>query len=213
MTIILDFGSGETCKNNLQQVHRMIHELCIIDNRRFEVIIKWQLFESWGELTPLHHGIFAEAYEFARSLGYMTTASVFDSSSLRFLRTFRVPFVKIACLPALYPLAEDAQGVGYWPDSLVMSYGNPEHFREVMKLTTQGLACVREYPASPTVYENVHSGLLHYGLSDHTTDFRLVKKYKPALWERHFCLDDQTGPDTGPFAVRPGELRKLMETI
>ena len=41
--IILDFGSGETCNNDVGTAYRMIDELEKVDTRRHNVVIKWQL--------------------------------------------------------------------------------------------------------------------------------------------------------------------------
>jgi len=41
----------------------------------------------------------------------------------------------------------------------------------------------------------------------------LLSKYRPEVYERHFCLDGQTGPDTGPFALRPDQLAAMLEEL
>jgi len=50
---------------------------------------------------------------------------------------------------------------------------------------------------------------LHYGISDHTEGLYLYKKYRPKVYERHFCLEDSTGPDAVSFAIKPCDLKEL----
>ena len=104
--IILDFGSGNTCKNDKAYIKRMIDELCDIDNEKHEVIIKWQLFEKAGNNIPLDRDLFHFAYNYAGIMGYKTTASVFDEGSLSFLLKYDVPFIKIANNKKYYPLMD-----------------------------------------------------------------------------------------------------------
>ena len=34
---------------------------------------------------------------------------------------------------------------------------------------------------------------------------------KPAIWEKHFCLERDSGnPDSGPFAVTPNQLKEIL---
>jgi len=219
MIIILDMGSGETCKNDPYQVRAMIDAVDDADNREVEIILKWQLFRGgeFAHLRALHPGVFALAYDYARSKGYATTASVFDAESLDFLTGFRIPFVKYACLPSdRLPLGLDA---GYWEGQRVMSYRNTEHENEI-KLhapTPHRLACVREYPAKNLSYalafteEQLRRGISDH--TDHTLGMQLLMRYRPELYETHFCLDWQDGPDTGPFALRPEQLRDMLEAL
>jgi sialic acid synthase SpsE len=51
---------------------------------------------------------------------------------------------------------------------------------------------------------------LRRGISDHTPNLDLWRKYRPEVYERHFCLDDSTGADAGPFASRPKEWREVL---
>jgi sialic acid synthase SpsE len=218
MIIVLDMGSGETCKNDPYHVRAMIDAVDDADNREVEIILKWQLFRGgeFAHLRALHPGVFALAYDYARSKGYATTASVFDAESLDFLTGFRIPFVKYACLPSdQLPLGWDA---GYWEYPRVMSYGNTEHENEIKihSPTPHRLACVREYPAKSDDYVDRFSyEQLTRGISDHTDHSlgMMMYGYKPELYETHFCLDWQDGPDTGPFALRPEQLRDMLEAL
>lgn len=217
MIIILDMGSGLTCKNDPRQVRDMISAVDANDNRKHEIILKWQLFRKFGELAPLHPGVFAAAAEFADMLGYATTASVFDRESLAFLSQFHIPFVKIACLEDRLYLGEEGAHEGYWEVPVVASYDSLRYRRILEDKGWHRLACVREYPATVAAYEERHTvESLTEGISDHTdhTDgMMLLRAYRPKLYETHFCLDTQTGPDTGPFALRPAQLARMLEEI
>ncbi|MFA5715059.1 MAG: hypothetical protein WC998_04935, partial [Candidatus Paceibacterota bacterium] len=94
--IILDFGSGNTHKNNWDYLKRMIDELKAVDTGKHEIIIKHQLFKAAGDNLPLDPWVFDAAYDYAKKLGYKTTSSVFDLESLKFLLNYDIPFVKIA---------------------------------------------------------------------------------------------------------------------
>ena len=190
--IILDFGSGNTCKNDLNYVEKMIDELVKVDTGKHEVVIKWQLFKDAPPNTPLDPKVFEFAYNCAEIYGYRTTASVFDEKSLEYLMLFDVPFVKIANRPDLYYLAGKAAGFGV--PALVSG---------------RDLFCVSEYPATVEQYEKL--GLFpKCKISDHTTDFMLYNKYKPSVYECHYKLDDSTGLDAGPFARTPEQLKEIL---
>ena len=220
MIIILDMGSGETCKNDAGDVLAMINAVDEADNREHEIILKWQLFRGgeFAHLRALHHGVFAFAYDYARSMGYATTASVFDAASVQFLSRFDVPFVKVACIPNPPSMVVNPSiRIGWWPCRTVMSYGNQEHYLRVSNVTEHRLACIREYPAKAGDYVSLFTDAqLRAGISDHTDHtlgMDLIQIYRPELYETHFCLDDQTGPDTGPFALRPAQLESMLEAL
>lgn len=201
--IILDFGSGNTCRNDVGRVREMIDALAEVDSRKHDVTIKFQLFESALPNTPLSHDTFTEAAIYALAKGYKTTASVFDKESMGFLRLFDVPFIKIACRPDLYWLSLLAPCVPIytsWPGTPVKSPGG-----------AAVLACARKYPATLADYEErFESGFLHNAISDHTTDFYLFKQYHPEIYECHFKLPDSEGPDAGPFARTPEQLKEIL---
>jgi len=219
--IILDFGSGETCRNDVDIVYRMIDELAAVDSRRENVVIKWQLEKDppWidrdGEkvrVTPLKTGIFTLAYAHAYFKHYWTTASVFDEESLRFLLDFNVPFIKIANKPEKYKLLDKiprnktvfvSVGPGFDKETMQKLYPNVKF-----------LHCISEYPADPTTYETGFGHALSYSISDHTAykgnDFYLYAKYAPYYWETHYKLEDSTGLDSGPWAKLPSELKHIL---
>lgn len=217
MTIILDMGSGLTCKNDIGQVKDMIRSVSDHDPRTAEIILKWQLFQRFGELEPLHHGVFSMAYDYAIGYGYSTTASVFDRASLRFLLQFTTPFVKIACLRDRMYLGDEWRNMGWWESAVVASYDDSAHRGALVGKGWHPLACVREYPATVESYETRFSPeWLSAGLSDHTDhsdSMYLFNAYRPAIYETHYCLPHQTGPDTGSFALRPLQLEAMLEGI
>lgn len=198
--IILDFGSGNTCKNDIKAVERMIDELKAVDKGKHEVFIKWQLFQDAPPNKPLEGRVFSHAHNYAQKQGYKTTASVFDPSSLKFLLDFDIPFIKLANRPDLYCLAEEV------PKRMpvYISVRGPE------AMTQNTLACVSEYPADAKKYEEIFGDTLKNGISDHTTDFYLWHKYQPKVIEWHYKLEDSTGPDSGPFARTPEQLREIL---
>ena len=195
--VVLDFGSGETCRNDPDIAYRMIDELDKVDTRRHNVVIKWQLekdpptIERDGKkirATPLSQGVFALAYSHAYWKGYWTTASVFDDESLDYLLQFNVPFIKIANKPYKYFLLKKIPknkkvfvSIGPGFDKKVLSKEYPN---------VKFLHCVSDYPADPTVYETSFGRALSYSISDHTSDFYLYNKYRPCYWEKHYKLPD-----------------------
>jgi hypothetical protein len=189
--IILDFGSANTCKNDIGYVQKMIDALTKIDSGNQHIVIKWQLFQVAGDNEPLEKTVFDYAYHYAYQFGYETTSSVFDEDSLQFLLTYDIPFVKIAMRAHTYYLA------ALVPDSIPVYVSGVNMF------------CVPEYPARIEDYEKLP---LFEGckLSDHTTDFTLYNKYKPSVIEWHYKLSDSTGLDAGPFSRTPEQLSRVL---
>jgi hypothetical protein len=212
--IILDFGSGETCKNDKSIVRRMINGLAEVDSRKYIVYIKWQLFTHVPAGVPaLDHEVYLYAVQYARELGYLTSASVFDAMQLEYLLGFAgysLPFIKIAARPEKYKLLDKIPpGINIfvsipragWRDYLAEMY--PQH-------DLHWLYCIPEYPANQNAYESLFGGNLSYGISDHSSDLRLFKEYEPRYYERHFKLPDSTGLDAGPFASTPEQLKAIL---
>ena len=206
--IILDFGSGNTCKNDPDYIIRMVDELDAVDSRKHEVIIKWQLFDRQvGENEVLQAWAFSHAYNYAATKGYKTTASVFDKEALKFLLGFDIPFVKLANRHDLYWLA------GEVPENIPVYYSVGDRFAEqdLGEGQDELLYCVSKYPATVSDYEDTFpAGGLCYAISDHTTDFTLYHKYKPSIYECHYKLNDSTGPDAGDFARTPSQLAEIL---
>lgn len=202
--IILDFGSGNTCKNNNDYIKQMYDSIKKIDNNNHEIIIKWQLFKVAGENIPLLHSNFDYAYKYGEQLGYKVTSSIFDIESLEFLLSYKIPFIKIANNRMLDDL------VNYIPEKIpvYISKSAPLFFPgDKHKLTE--LWCVSRYPANIDDYNQLP---LEPGcnISDHTDNFVLFKELKPNIIEWHFKLDYSTGLDAGSFARTPAQLKEIL---
>ncbi|MFA5130462.1 MAG: N-acetylneuraminate synthase family protein [Patescibacteria group bacterium] len=208
--IILDFGSGNTCRNDVYAISDMIAALAKVDSRRHghKIVIKWQLFEKAGDNIPLDRDNFWTFYQSAKESGYETTASVFDIPSLKFLLQFNdLPFIKIANRRDLDYL------IGLIPRQIpaIISVGPGTMTNMPYRENVKELFCVSKYPASIEDYEPyMHriNGLS--GISDHTTDFELWNIYKPEIIEWHYKLSHQTGLDAGPFARTPEQLIEII---
>lgn len=210
--LIIDMGSGNTCKNDCAYVNKMIDT---IGEQKWqsEVILKWQLFQDAPPNTPLERLVFKHAYHYAlKNYKLQTTASVFDYSSLLYLTSFKIPFVKIANNPKLYSMIDDIphdtpiiRSVSKKSDDNYSGYtGN--------RLLVN-LACVSQYPARIEAYEaNFTANELKF-LSDHTVGTALIEKYKPMYVERHYKLADSTGLDAGEFASTVEELLVIDRII
>ena len=201
MKLILDMGSGNTCRNDMQTVRDMIDAIASVDTGRHEIILKWQLFKSAPPNIPLDPEIFNYAYLYA--LGrYQTTASAFDVPSLTILKWYDVPFIKIACRPDLYPLIDDTSKY----------YVSVDHWAGAKLKNINIMACVPKYPATIKEYETAFlPHLLRSAISDHTVGWELYNKYHPAVMEKHFVHKrDKSNPDAGAFAVTAKELKEIM---
>jgi sialic acid synthase SpsE len=202
--IIADFGSGNTCNNDNRYISKMIDELSRVDKER-KCILKWQLFFNAGNNIPLTYDSFDFAYNYARLLGFQTTASVFDEESLNFLLRYKVPFIKIANKPVLYDTVMREITVD---TPVIVSWNN----RRPQGINMKYMCCVSKYPADLSDYENQFSADdLKAGISDHTTNWDLYNKYKPVVYEVHYMLPDSNGLDAGPFARLPDQLEEILK--
>ena len=205
--IILDFGSGNTCRNDMSIVRRMIDELKAVDTGKHEIIIKWQLFKRAGDNMPLDLCLFDGAYEHAKVKGYKTTSSVFDLDSLKFLLNYDIPFVKIANNRALDWL------IGEVPRKIpvYVSYDTDVGCYENNGTGIETLACISKYPAQIWDYEEEFGDVTLRNISDHTVGLDLFKKYQPRIWEKHYVLEhDKSNLDGGLFATIPNELTEIL---
>ena len=207
--IILDFGSGETCKNDIAYIKRMIDELVEVDSGKHEVIIKWQLFapETVPYLQPLSLLMFDEAYRYAQALGYQTTASVFDTWALSKLLQYDVPFVKLACRAWVYPLLGISSMMEHKAVVSVPDMATGKMLKQ--QWDADVLCCVPKYPAQQEDYEVVFDDL-PCGISDHTDDWGLFDDYEPDIYECHYKLEDSTGPDAASYSRTPEMLAVIL---
>ena len=206
--IILDFGSGNSCRNDKAIIKRMYDELKVVDTGKYEVIIKWQLFEDWYGNTPLTHEAFDYAYQYGTSLGYKVTASVFDKPSLDFLLQYDVPFIKIANRRELDWM------IGEIPRKTLVyvSYGNEKDLNKAPR-DIRPLICASKYPATIEQYEAIFTtgqAFRLVAISDHTTNFGLWYRYQPQIIEWHYKLKDSVGLDAGEFARTPEQLAEIL---
>jgi sialic acid synthase SpsE len=202
--IILDLGSGNTCRNDVDYARKMVKAVADLGIK--DAVIKWQLFISAGANTPLSRKVFDDAFGYATSLGIKTTASVFDEDSLYFLLRYPVPFVKIANCPASKSTIPFIMG----DIKAIISTDNPKiKYSEDQDHTTT-IYTVSKYPAEVEDYD-VFGDKLKNGISDHTDNFDLYHKHKPKIYECHFKLDDSTGLDAGAFARTPTQVRSGLK--
>jgi len=203
--IILDLGNGSVLKNDWGNIKATIDAIATIDVQR-ECIIKFQLFSAVPPKTPLRRDLFYQAWQYGTSLGFEVTSSIFDFDSLDFLSRMPVSMVKLANRM----------------DSKIYFFDARKRFEEVIVSTSDAMefekhlhgkrmACVSQYPATIDVYENrfeVHQ--LGEGISDHTSDLKLFRKYQPRLYERHFVLDSVSTDAPRQYAMRPADLEELL---
>lgn len=200
--LILDMGSGNTCLNSIEIACQMVKQAADLNIK--DTIIKWQLFTKAGDNIPLSHEVFERAYRYASVLGLRTTASVFDKESVEFLTTFGVPFIKIANTQASKDM------IKLIPESmpLIISIDTADKFAlQVEKRDVKFIYCISKYPAKKEDYEKF-GDKLKYGISDHTDNFDLYKKYKPEIYECHFKIGSSRGLDAGSFARTSKQVRE-----
>ena len=214
--LILNCGSGETCKNELSQIKLMVKTIADLQKQtKKEIIIKWQLFEYLPGLISLNHESFGFAYHLAKEYKLQTTASVFDYHSSKYLNNFDVPFVKIACRPNCYHL------IKLHSQEIYVSINNPDLFKILKKdfpnKKLHFMCCVPKYPNSETdsimienEYRSMFYGNLSDAISDHTVGFNLYTRYQPMIWEKHFYVTGQTGVDTGSFACNEETIKEIL---
>lgn len=215
--IILDFGSGNTCKNESKYIKRMYDELKKVDTKKHEIIVKWQLFDVCGANKPLTRESFEYAYYYGDQLGYKTTSSVFDRDSLEYLLLFDVPFVKIPNrrhLDYLINLVPEHVPVYVSKSNLLGIQHEVKNIEglggfSAPRQNMEQLWCISKYPAEISDYEKLKMQR-HDNISDHTDNFDLFYKYDPKIIEWHYKLKDSTGLDAGKFARTSEELKEVL---
>lgn len=202
---IIDMGSGETSKNDIAYIRKMIDA---IPPSPRKVVIKWQLFEDIPPLTPLDHDVYLYARDYADKKGYATGSSVFDEESLDFLLSTDPAFVKIACRPHLYPLLDKIPA----DVMTVVSVGRNEDYKMMLEAYPEVvvMCCVADYPARYESYGVFHDEYLRMGISDHTEDWKLYQDFEPLVYECHYRLPDSTGPDAMGFSRLPSQLEVVL---
>jgi sialic acid synthase SpsE len=192
--LILEFGSGDTCKNDQVLIKDMIDSLSVIKNKQ-DVIIKWQLFDWLPHVEALKKENYDYAYKYAKDAGFQTTASIFDLESLDFLLRYDPPFIKLACQTTLYNFRKyNNRFLRFIPNEIpiIISYDKIESLYAKVNRKIDCLCCIPLYPAIKKDYTSYFSCYdLKKGISDHTIGFELWREYKPAIYERHYKLKGQ----------------------
>lgn len=207
--LILEMQDGMMCRNDKSIVKNMIDKA--IENKpdHIDLIFKWQLYtkiKTYVEIIPLKHDIFKYAYEYAKSLGYKTTASVFDVENLEYIKQFDVPFIKIACQTDKYEFRKSMWSL-LGDYKAVLSVENKNDFKSKVFDATL-LCCIPKYPAAIEEYESEFDSLLYYGISDHTIGLDLYFKYRPIVFEKHFYIDGLDSWDRN-WAITPDMIKLL----
>lgn len=205
--IVLDMGSGNGNRDTTAE--RAIDAVAAIDSHKHKVILKYQLWSfdnPQGNNRWLDWALFQHLYYYGEEKGYQVTSSVFDYGALEYLLTLKVPFVKLANRPDTWNLLGDV------PRRIPVYISNyPEDcgWRDSGIVTS--LACVSKYPATIQEYEWIPYLNKFLGISDHTVGLELYHKYRPTIFEKHFCLERSSDNlDSGPFALDPEGLKELI---
>ena len=216
MRLILDIGSGNTLTDNETAI-KLINEIAKRDTKKYELVLKTQLFRSAPPNKPLKPEVFTAAWSHAGDVGYHLTSSVFDRLSLEFLlewdlTTWRLPFIKIACRPDLYwMIGEIPRRIPVYYSSDGKSDLSHDEYWVEWGPGIEKLKCVREYPANPEDYKD-SNGIVGSKISDHTVGWDMFNATpNKEIWEKHVYLErSPDNPDSGPFAVTPTELEGIL---
>ena len=221
--IIIDMGSGNTCRNDLEVAKDMISKVTEALGSTENCFLKWQLFEEAGDNVPLNIRIYREMLMYAVDQGWedKITASVFDEVSLwRLLWAHSgistIPFIKVACRPDLYPLTQVLPIADTW----IVSVSNEADMRVMIERpeVRKALFCVSEYPAQESDYAWFRFAQIYaleeyakMGISDHTEGWLQLKEQCFILaYEFHFRLPESTGLDAGPWAKTPEQIKEWV---
>ena len=209
--IILDMGSGNTCRNYVAYAKNMIDVVASMDSGRHLVLLKWQLeHDAAPPNTPLSPEVLAECFTHAKAKGYYVGSSVFTVQDLSAIYPLAPNFLKIACPSQANPMARTWDLLNIIPRGAqtYVSYDarKPERPPYASDAHVITLACVPEYPAKLEDYPPISTAF-----SDHTPGLQLWNYYHPCVWEKHFVLErDPANPDAGEFALTPDQLREVI---
>jgi sialic acid synthase SpsE len=153
--------------------------------------------------------MFEYSFKAAGDYGFRVTASVFDRESLNYLNKFNIPFIKVAADKKWWSLVPHCSPTV----PLILSCKFDEDMDIMAEPDVWTLACVADYPAAVSEYEEEFSPAhLSQGISDHCIGTHLYAKYKPIIWEKHYCIehgktDDKFGD---AFCVTIPELKAAL---
>jgi sialic acid synthase SpsE len=200
--IILDLGSGNTCQNSIELACKMVKT--VQDLNIPDCYMKWQLFKKAGDNIPLDLEVFERASRYAHIIGMPMGVSVFDEESLDVgIHSGDIKFVKLANNKDAHKLLDKVPSM----DRVIISTDDPNF--KVSRDKTDIVYCVSKYPADEKDYAKF-GDKLKKGISDHTTNWNLFKKYQPKIYECHFCFEDSEGLDAGKFARRPKDFKEIL---
>ncbi len=174
--------------------------------------IKFQLFQDMYPNISLPREWWGELVDYAK--GKITIfASAFDMGAVNLLEEHKSPYVKFAYSQRKYwKLIDKARK---FAKVIVSCSPYDSHFypKDVIRLF-----CISEYPVRYNInFDNIFSRYPFDGFSDHTLGYRQTFqaiRYGAEIIEKHITLDhkDINCPDHY-FALRPKELKSMMETI
>jgi len=212
--VILDFGSGNTCKNDYEIIAEMYIKLARVvpPELREHFVVKWQLFLDEQPNVMLTDDAYITAEAIGSWLGFKTTASAFDAKSIEFLMGSDIPFVKIANRTDLGKIAAHAENSGAKVYQSVPDV-NSFYLLKRRHPDRQPMCCISKYPAELVDYREMFTAeQLSDAVSDHTVGMELYARYKPKIWEKHYVLEhDKDNPDAGAFAFTPEDVLQFVE--
>jgi hypothetical protein len=204
-TFIAELGSGNTCRNNLNRIRALIDGVAAADTGKYDVKIKFQLFDKVGDNLAMSKEAFRYAHTYAfQEYGREVSASVFSEEWLGWLLDFGVSWVKLANIPELHYMASLV------PEDVIVYTSYPRDPGPV-PANVRPLCCVRKYPAKSEDYTVFSESYLRMGISDHTIGWGLLDSYQPEVFEKHIVdIREEQNPDAGPFAVTLEELWEVL---
>ena len=236
--IVLDI-SANTFKNNVFYFENMVKQIKAIDNKKYNIVFKAQLFSKDSEAAKINEilepSVFNLMYLVCNNYNYELTASVFDKQSLEVLLHFDVPFIKIACRPDLYYLLD------YIPNNIPVYISidcreklpGTIYTNMFSERTIRLLQCIPEYPAKESDYfKKIYmvkdrADTRYVSISDHTDSLSLFNYWKDniqlmkaagfkfpfkySIFEMHYVLEhDDNNPDAGSFAKTIKDLKEIL---
>ena len=211
MQVILDI-SANTHRNDPDEMRKLFGAIPKTD--KHEIVLKtqfWSRDNPQGDNEATTFPGLGMFIDIARKSGYEATSSVFDRLAMfNFLTFFEAPFIKIACRPELYDLAQYVpRGTPiYYSESVKAGPAPLVYYEEEFDKV---LACVPEYPAKFSAYKSAIDDC--DGFSDHTVGRKVFDVcHEGCIYECHYVLErNSTNPDAGPFAKTPEDLREMFK--
>lgn len=206
MTVRFIAELGSCHMGKIERIVEAIH-IC----KEFNMELKLQLFPNESPFVPtnifLEDSVFKLAFNYAKNIGVILSASVFDQHSEQFLLSHSPKFIKYAF--SQKDKVKSLEGI----ETIVSCDVMTDH---LVPLGPTKLYCIPEYPVR---YEVNFDELFPRfdGFSDHTLGLRQTRKaieMGAKVIEKHVRLgyEDETCPDAR-FAVNIRELGKLASEL